>query len=314
MFWAVFGLVAGPRAQEPSDGAAPPDAAIQRLLDLHLRERDTVRLVLLPTTVRTRGGRFVTGLTAEDFEVTEDSIPQELKYFAPRDAGPLSIAFLLDLSGSMRALDKLERAKAAIRTVVESLRSEDRIGLIGFADQQVMWITTFTSDREEFFIRLGVQRGYGRTALYDAVAAAPKLVSDETTGRKALVLITDGIDNNSSMSLFQAMKLARSVEVPMYTFGFSNVPRGMRPPGNQGTMLRVLEMLSEETGGVLFTVHSEKELRKSVRTMGLELRSAYVLGYFSSQTLWNGRFRRVQVETTRGGAVARTRRGYYAKP
>lgn len=282
--------------------------------ELHYDEQQSVRLVQLPVAVTTSRGRAVTGLTAEDFRVFEDSIPQELKYFATRDDGPVSVAFLLDVSGSMRALDKLERAKRAIRVIVGSLRPEDRLGLIGFADEQVAWITEFTANREEFLARLEVQRGFGRTALYDAVAAAPGLVAGESAGRKAIVLITDGIDNASTVSLFASMRLARSVEVPIYAVGFSNLPAAIREAESSGTMLRVLQMLAEETGGVLFTVHDEGELVRAAQRIEQELRTTYVIGYFSTQTNWDGRFRRVRVETVRGDGHVRTRQGYYAHP
>jgi Ca-activated chloride channel family protein len=273
-----------------------------------------VRLVQLPVAVTTGSGRAATGLAAEDFRVFEDTIPQEIKYFSTRDEGPISVAFLLDLSGSMRALDKLERAKGAIRTIAGALRPEDRMGLIGFADEQVTWITEFTPDRDEFLARLAVQRGFGRTALYDAMAAAPGLVAGESTGRSAVVLVTDGIDNASRMGLFQAMRLARSVEVPIYAVGFSNIPRAMAEAQSSGTMLRVLELMAEETGGILFTVQSEQELVRAARRIEGELRTSYVIGYFSTQTNWDGRFRRVRVETSRGNLPVRTRRGYYARP
>jgi len=275
-------------------------------------EQQQVRLVLLPATV-TRGQRVVRGLEAGQFRLFEDYVPQEIKYFTSDLSERISVAFLLDLSGSMRQLDRLGQAKRTIRGFIESLRPEDQFALIGFADDQVAWITDFTSDRELFGRRLAVQEAYGQTALYDAVARAPQIVDDKIAGRKALVLITDGIDNASQLTTFKAMQLARSVNVPIYSIGFSNLPRKLVGAGG-GTMLRVLELISDETGGLLFTVEDAPDLERAARGIVRDLRTQYLIGYYPTRSLWDGSFRRIRLETVKGGLSVRTRSGYYATP
>jgi hypothetical protein len=168
-------------------------------------EVEKVRLVLLPTKVEDKHGRIIQGLTTRDFQLLEDHIPQTIQFVSVETNAPASIAFMLDVSGSMRVSGKLEAAKEAIRYFVDNLRPQDRFALIAFADEQVAWITEFTSDRATFLDRLAVQTGYGQTALNDAVAAAPGLVQAGTDGRKAIVLITDGVDNASRTSLDRAI-------------------------------------------------------------------------------------------------------------
>jgi Ca-activated chloride channel family protein len=306
----------------PGAAAAPPppaarevdDERLSRLLALHHTEQEQVRLVLLPATVLGGKGRPIRDLEAAEFRLFEDHVPQEIRVFNAAEREPVSIAFLLDLSGSMRQPGRLDEAKAAIRFFAASVTAEDRLALIGFADRQVDWITDFTADRERFLARLDVQEGFGQTALYDAVAAAPRLVDDRTRGRKAIVLITDGVDNASHMDTFRALRLAREVSVPIYAIGFTSRPSELRAKGSMQTVLRVLELFSAETGGAMFAVHEPAELALAVRRIAEELRYQYLIGYYPSRRLWDGTYREVRLETTRRGLDVRTRRGYYAHP
>ena len=138
-------------SQPRPESAAPlSDEEIERLLALHHVDRQKVRLILLPTVVEGKRGKPVRGLKAGDFRLYEDYVPQKIRLFVAEESQPISIAFLLDLSGSMRQVGKLSEAKQAIRGYIAALRPEDRIALIGFADKRVDWITEFTTDRDRF--------------------------------------------------------------------------------------------------------------------------------------------------------------------
>ncbi|TDI49275.1 MAG: VWA domain-containing protein [Acidobacteria bacterium] len=311
MFMLVPGLGAGPMQQAPVE-MDPAD--LERTLQFHRIEREEVRLVLLPAVVLSKKGHPVRGLKAENFRLYEDHVPHEIRYFGTEDQEPVSIAFLLDLSGSMRQVGKLDEAKEAIRVFVDALRPGDRFGLIGFAGDQVTWITELTADRERFLLRLGVQKAYGQTALYDALAATPKLVDREIKGRKAIVLITDGHDNASKLNTFKSMQLARSVEVPIYTIAFSTMADRLLPKGSVSSGMSILRRFSRETGGRLFSVADPDDLKDAVLGIQEELRFQYVIGYHSMRETWDGAFRRIKVELDRKGLEIRTRRGYYANP
>lgn len=293
---------------------SPDDAEIDRILRSRYVEVEKVRLVLLPARVEDKKGRSVLGLTPSDFRLTEDQVPQRIDYFSEESENPISLAFLLDVSGSMRLVGKLDAAKESIRYFVEQLQPRDRFALIAFADDQVAWVTDFTSDRDGFLTRLSVQTGYGQTALNDAIAAAPGLVQASTDGRKAIVLITDGVDNASRLTLDQAVDLARKASVPIYSIGFSSLPQGLLRESDERTNLEVLDKLSHETGGDLFVVHDPDELKEAVATVNEELRHQYVIGYKPSRTEWDGAFRRVRLETPKAKLIVRTRTGYYATP
>jgi Ca-activated chloride channel family protein len=309
-----------PAAERESDGksTAPmqriDDAALERLLRLHYTESQGVRLVLLPTSVTDRKGRVVRGLERNDFRLYDNQELQEIKYFSAEAREPISIAFLLDVSGSMRRLDKLVHAKEAIRYFVDRLTPEDRFGLICFADEQVAWVTEFTNDHARFLRRLEVQEGFGQTALNDAVAAAPGLVHEQVPGRKALLLITDGIDNSSRLSTDQAVGLARKVSVPIYTIGFVSVPPSFLPKGAATKRLEMLTKASEETGGRLFPVYDPSELKEAVRFIDNELRFQYVIGYYPTNDELDGSFRQIRLLPNKRRWQVRTRSGYYATP
>jgi len=298
-----------------NSGKKLDDATVERLLRLQDEQEVAVRLVLLPTSVEDKKGRIVTGLKAADFTLMDESIPQQIKYFSVESNEPITIAFVLDVSGSMRQSGKLESAKEAIRFFVDQLRPQDRFALICFADEQVSWVTEFTSDRDRFLERLMVQEGYGQTALNDAVAAIPQLVDERAAGRKAIVLITDGVDNASRLTVEQSVVTARKVEVPIFTVGFSTLPWEDRKKSKEmGFNMAVLQLFADETGGGLFVVQDPDEMKEAVSRISTELRHQYLIGYSPGLARWDGRFRAVQLLARNGRYVVRTRKGYYANP
>jgi len=299
-------------AETDSAGGVAPD--LERLRRLHHSEQEKVRLVQVPAVVTNRRGRTVQGLEKADFLLYEDYVPQEIKFLWTETDQPVSIAFLLDVSGSMRQVGKLDEAKEAIRVFARELQSADQIGLVCFADEQVAWVTDFTSDRHTFVRRLDVQQGYGQTALYDALAAAPRLVDEQVTGSKAIVLFTDGVDTASTISTFEALSLSRSVNVPIYAVGFTTFAARLLPKGTTPPEHRTVKMFAEETGGRMFLVHDPDDLKEAVLEIQRELRFRYVIGYRPTRTLWDGTFRRIKLETVKTGLNVRARTGYYATP
>lgn len=320
-FAAVAGL-ASTRAVEPGAAAAATggepkldSATVERLLRIQDEQEVAVRLVLLPASVEDKRGRIVTGLSAGDFKLTDERVPQQIKYFSVESDEPVSIAFVLDVSGSMRQSGKIDSAKEAVRFFVDQLRPQDRFALICFADEQVSWVTEFTSDRQRFLERLMVQEGYGQTALNDAVAAIPKLVDESTKGRKAIVLITDGVDNASKLTVEQSVAIARKVEVPIFTVGFSTLPwEDRKKTKDLGFNMAVLQLFADQTGGSLFVVQDPDEMKEAVARISTDLRHQYLIGYSPGLDRWDGRFRSVQLLARNGRYVVRTRKGYYANP
>ncbi len=321
----VVGSIVGPSSYAANGPAAiteTPGAerkldneTVERLLRVQDEQEVAVRLVLLPASVEDRRGRIITGLKAGDFSLTDDDVPQTIKYFSVESDEPVAIAFVLDVSGSMRQSGKIDAAKEAIRFFVDQLRPQDRYALICFADDQVSWVTEFTSDHQRFIERLMVQEGYGQTALNDAVAAIPKLVDESTTGRKAIVLITDGVDNASKLTMEQSVVTARKVEVPIFTVGFSSLPwEDQKRTKDLGFNMSVLQLFADETGGSLSVVRDPDELKEAVSRISTQLRHQYLIGYSPGLDHWDGSFRAIELQARSGRYVVRTRKGYYANP
>jgi VWFA-related protein len=278
-------------------------------------EQVTVRLVLLQATVLNRRGATVSGLAPEDFRIRENGVPQTISVFGTARNQPLKIAFLLDISGSMSLGGRLEQAKTVIRDFVEALRPEDQVALLVFADGDVVVEMEFTTDRLQFHEVLGRQEAFGRTALRDALAYAPRLLAEARPGRKALIMVTDGVDNASEMTTFRALRLARQVQVPIYAIGMTSLPEDrrvrVRPSHGGRTFLEVMQEFSGETGGKLFPVFGVDDIARAVSTVKAHLQGQYVLGYHPEGTGEEPGFRHVEVVTADPSHQVRTRRGYY---
>jgi VWFA-related protein len=287
---------------------------VEQLLDLHHSETERVQLVALEASVTDRRGRFVRGLDKRHFRIYEDQVLQDIAVFVADGAEPLSVAFLLDVSGSMRERNKLVHAKQAIGSLVAGMRPEDRFALVCFADEQVAWVTEFTRDRAVFLERLEVQRGYGRTALVDALAATPHLVQDRVATRKAIVLITDGIDNFSRTPIAEAVELARRVNVPMFTIAFLSTSESWLPKGAVDDKLEAVLAVARVTGGRVFPVYEDEEFRRAVTLLQSELSSQYFIGYYTDDDDDDGEFKEIRLEVSMRRLQARTRSGYYATP
>jgi VWFA-related protein len=278
-----------------------------------------VELVNLFVTVRDRQGQPVPNLTRDDFRVFEDGRLQKIEHFARDTSLPLSIALLLDTSGSQRNLLAAEQ-DAALRFLESTLRAGDEAMVVTF-DLDVSLPQEFTSDRSalERAVRRArirmpdqTQRAPGAspggTVLYDAIARTCRERLAQRSGRKALVIITDAEDTGSRISRDEALQIAQQHDAILHFvlitqragFGF-----GKR---NEATARK----LAGETGGRVVAAAYAADLGPAFDQIAEELRSQYILGYTPANRAGDGRWRKLRVETTRRGARALTRSGYYA--
>ncbi|HZE88484.1 MAG TPA: VWA domain-containing protein, partial [Verrucomicrobiae bacterium] len=231
---------------------------------------------------------------------------------------PVRVAFLLDVSGSMEILGKLARAKEAIRRFAASLLPHDEIALLIFADGQVVVKLGFNSDREALARTLDGIDAYGRTALHDALAEAPFLLSATEAGRKALVILTDGVDNASTISNTEAIEMARRAPVPIFAIGLADQPLDLRPePRRDGRDRPLFETLTEftaGTGGELMTVFSPAEIQEAVERLDRRLRGQYIVGYAPGPSGDLAGFHRIEVTTRDKRHRVMTRKGYTTTP
>jgi Ca-activated chloride channel family protein len=270
--------------------------------------RSGVELVRLPVVVSGRDGMLVRGLTADSFEVREDGVRQTIAAFAegaPGNAIPLHLGLMLDASESMQK-DLKDAANAAVQFVTALDEAAD----VTFVDfDAAIRIGRFEpASYERLFERIRSPKAEGMTALYDAVASYIRSTAGRG-GQHVLLLYTDGGDSASRTTYSDLIDMLRGDTVILYTLGYLENASGSERIASQQRMT----ILSRETGGEAFFPATAKDLTRYYARILDELGSRYTLGYVSTNTKADGRFRKVEVKLTSPelrSAKVRTRPGY----
>jgi VWFA-related protein len=277
----------------------------------------SVNAISIAVTVQDKKGRYINDLTEKDFTVYENDKKQDITYFKHDFAAPLSLTVLLDVSGSMALQDKLRESKEALKRLLTRLLSpQDEVSLLIFADGEVEVAAKFSTDKSQFLTELEKTEAYGQTALNDAVAVSPEFANKGKNDKRALLLITDGIENDSRTSPDQAVEIARRVDVPLYTIGYK-IPLGeqylktyKRDPTLTSTgIIATLEKFSQATGGRAFFINQPEEINAAFDEIKKELGHQYMIGYTSYKDSKN-EYRKIRVVTSNKKYQARTRAGY----
>ena len=242
-------------------------------------------------------GRAVHGLTAKDFTVFEDGKPQRIETFEATDS-PLSAILVLDISESMTP--KLEDARRAAHAFVSALKPEDEIGLYTF-NSTIVGAIDLTKNHATVHAAIDEARPAGETALYDVTAAALRRLKP-IKHRKAVVLFTDGEDNQSRLSVAQVIEMARGSEVSIFSIA--------QGKDESKTLKVFLDRLADQTGGRCWFIGSIKKLNETFRQVVAELKSQYFLTY-TPPVIRHRSWHRIQVEVNRPSAVVRAKREYY---
>lgn len=317
-----------------------------------------VKVVSVLATVRNGKGEIVRDLTKDDFAIEEDAQPQTIRYFSRETDLPLTLGLLVDVSASqLRVLDEERRASYAFLEQV--LREEkDQAFVIQF-EREVELIKDLTRSRKELESavnsldapelqrpgggsrrgggypggRRGGGWGRGGTSLYDAVYLAGDEVLRKQAGRKAVIVLSDGIDNASKVTLTDAVETAQRADTLVYSVLFADQQagrpagfgpvfgpgmggggrrgRGRMPQASRPDGKKVLDRISKETGGAFFEVSKKQPLDEIYKRIEEDLRSQYSLGY-SPQTAAGAGYRKIHVTAKPKGLVVQARDGYYA--
>jgi VWFA-related protein len=218
-----------PQVQQPS----PPPA--RQEMELPSREQSTNRPTqLLTVTVTDEQGRYVAGLQPEDFLVFEEDLPQQVTYFTTGQQEPISLGFLVDISGSM--MNKIGRARHALRRFFTTVRPHDEVFLEAF-NQQLVLLQDFTDSRLLLTQGTNLLEPIGETAIYDALLDGLRRVKQGHRQKRALILLTDGLDTSSQASRDEALTAIRRGSVTVYTIGIGNPAGGMRRQQPQGIVM-----------------------------------------------------------------------------
>jgi len=327
LFWGERHLATLRHPPYRSSVAVPPDArggfllARARLPDGEMSEaavamgqegfgdRVEVDLVQLPTVVRDRRGHPVVGLERDDFRVREEGRAQSLRAFGSAADTPLAVGLAVDVSTSVEGDLPLIKS-AAIRFLRKVLRPEDRGQLVAFAGRPWL-VAPLGRDLERLVEAIEALPMDASTALHDAVMLSLFHLRG-VSGRKAVVLLTDGRDTVSRHSSLQSLELARRCGIPVYVLAL-----GSSDPRSRATRLHRLELanLATTTGGRLYLMRSLDQLAPAYDEIAEELRSQYQLSYASDQEApATAGWRRVEVDVIRPGLTARTVAGYFKEP
>jgi VWFA-related protein len=325
---------------------------------LHAQQNTTfttdVKVVNVLATVRDKKGQIISSLKQDDFRLEDESRPQTIRYFAVETNLALTLGLLIDTSGSQRRVLPEERV-ASYRFLEDVLREDKDQAFVIHFDHEAELLQDLTSSRKRLEASLrnlevprqgGQRRSSGGpggpgpggsagrraagTVLYDAVLLASDELMKKQAGRKALIVLSDGVDNGSKVSIHQAIEAAQRADTMVYSILFADQQAyGMRPPGGYGGRGRrggpmpmpmpnhpdgkkVLQQMSKETGGGFFEVSNKHSLDQVYARIQEELRNQYNIGFSPDPPPQpGGAFRKISLTTTQKGLIVQARQGYY---
>jgi len=262
------------RAQNPQDGK------IQLATDI----------VNVTVSVTDPYGRFVTGLGKDHFEVFDDKVKQQIAHFTDEDA-PVSLGIVYDVSGSMK--ERINRSIRALRRFIETSHQDDDFFLIAFNDRAKL-IQDFTVSGDNILGHLMFVAPHGSTALYDAAYIAVEKIQQGRHSKKALLIISDGQDNNSRYTYKELRNRVKEADVQIYAIGITD------PASDSlaGFGRSVLEEITRMTGGRAFfpNAYNEPELVEICTRIALELRHQYSIGFYPTDIQSEAKWHKVQVK------------------
>ena len=301
-------------------------------------EGDVIRfdtsLVTVPVSVMDRSGRYVPLLSRKNFQIFENGIEQKIAYFATTNS-PFSVVLLIDTSGSTQF--RLDDIQNAAINFVEKLKPSDSVMVMSF-DDRIDVLCNATTDRNTITKAIRRTRTGGGTRLYDAVQDILTKQLKTITGRKAVVLFTDGVDTTSRRASFDStIRLAEESDAPIYSVDYDTsgtgtlgIPGGI--PGGRGTILglplprptstggvtpgdyrravRYLHALSDKTGGRFYSGDSLFGIAQAFTWIAEELGRQYSIGYYPLSAGKEGERRQIKVKTTEADLVVKARDSY----
>jgi Ca-activated chloride channel family protein len=286
--------------------------------------RTSAQMVLVPVRVTDHNAKTITGLHAQDFTILDDGTPQQIASFTSEDA-PCSVGLVLDISGSMR--NALSTAKDVVRSFLETANPDDEFLLLTVSTQPEV-ISRFTTDIAVLNENIELTRPGGMTALIDTVYLGLNRMRKANQPRRALLILSDGMDNYSRYSESELIRVALEADVQIYAIIMDNGSGGtvgggvpFRPtlaakPWDQARQRQgpsLLEKLADKTGGLYFHVRKETEANEAAVKAGRALRNEYVIGYQPSDSAIAGKWHQIRVKSNVPKVNIYARSGYYSR-
>jgi Ca-activated chloride channel family protein len=302
--------------------------------------RTETSLVQLNIGVVDKQGRPITSLTSNDFVVYEDGVKQSIQHFEPVDA-PFSLVLMLDMSGS--TLNFRQQLKLASQRFLDALAPDDRVAVVQF-NKDVKSLTRFTTDRQKTAYAIEIATGAGETHFYQALKYALKELEKEGQRRKAIVVLTDGLDTllrnadrttlsqaqtneealaaiqpHASNDLQSVLATADRLGVTIFPLALpSGDPRRLplQTPNIVGIYAAArarLQSLADRTGGRLNEINQLQYMAQLYREVAANLRTLYTVAYQAKGDRPRGQWHEIKVEVTNSDLTARTKPGYFAR-
>lgn len=292
---------------QPASPPSPPEPVV----DSGAVFRSDTRVVALQATVMDQNGHLVTTLPRDAFTIYENGVKQEILDFRREDV-PVSMGLIIDNSGSMR--DKRAKVEAAALTLVKDSNPDDEVFVVNFNDEAYKDLPhgkDFTSDIKEMEEALKRIDSRGGTAMRDAIRLSIDHVKEKAhREKKVLVVVTDGNDNSSLVTLENVVRASQQTGVLIYLVGLLTEEE----PGEGKRAEQALLALAEATGGEAFFPKDVSEVERIAHTVAHNIRNQYSIVYTPSNPAMDGTFRQIKVTVNASGLTVRTRSGYYATP
>ena len=284
------GPVSTTDAKEALKDAKPYTSTEDISLKTHTKPfRKDVDLVLVPVSVTDPMNRLVTGLEKDNFVLSDNGKPQEIRHFSSEDA-PISLGVIFDVSGSMS--NKIDKSRDAVVEFFRTANPLDEFFIITFSEKPEL-LTDFTQNIEDIQSRLVYVQPKGRTSLLDAIYLGMTRMRKAHYEKKALLIISDGGDNHSRYTEGEIKSMVKESDVQIYGIGLYD--RDFKTAEErEGPQL--LSEVTEVTGGRTFAIGSVNELADVATKIGIELRNQYVLGYRPTNPARDGKWRKIKVK------------------
>lgn len=277
--------------------------------------RAAVDVVSVTAVVRDSRGRPVNNLGRDDFQVYERGRLRQIVQFKSSDQGPISLGILFDVSGSMRGATQMQAGQRAVEHILSWVNpSQDEVGLFSF-DAELRREVDFTTDLAKIKTAVNSLTAVGQTSLYDAINKTAAALSDRPSPRRAVIVITDGIDTSSKLTPSQVSGMASAIDVPVYVIAvlspLDHPGQDMAVVGADSSPVAThLSNLSYWTGGTLFMVSAPAHASQAARDLITELRHQYLIAFEAAR---EPGWYELDVRTRRRELTVRARSGYFSQ-
>ncbi|HZS03808.1 MAG TPA: VWA domain-containing protein [Blastocatellia bacterium] len=294
----ILAGITAPAQQSQEQQKNPPDDDGVLALETNL--------VVLNVTVTDARERYVAGLREKDFRVFEDKAPQKIVSFSFEET-PFAAVILLDTSASMSS--RMSLARAACSHFTSGIREGDNVAIYSFGGTKVKMLQDFSEVKDVDPV-IWETNADGMTPMYDGIAKAVEALAKRPERRRAILIVSDGVDTTSKHTLESAIRQALAAGITIYAVDMSESALHRTPARDNGP--EVMKTLATKTGGRFYPTPGGSKLRDAFAETVDELRNQYTIAYEPANERRDGKWRAIEVHARQGALNVRTRQGYYA--